>query len=123
MVTQRRKGNIVMAKLNKIQKYAVLWLHHQSKTTKEISDELELSEKQISGITSKSIENTGTVPTTKSSMSSSRSKNLMITETAGKKTRSVAIMTKEASMINDEYKNKSFPQQKNTDKYIYRPNK
>jgi hypothetical protein len=47
----------------------------------------------------------------------------MITETAGKKTRSVAIMTKEASMINDEYKNKSFPQQKNTDKYIYRPNK
>lgn len=113
-----------MAKLNRTQKYAILWLHSQSKNTLEISEELKLSEKQILGVTDQFINDKNSIPTTKSSASASRSKNLMITETSGKKNKSVAIMTREASMLNDEYKNKILPgQQKNTDKYIYRPNK
>ncbi len=114
-----------MAKLNKTQKYAILWLHSQAKTNEQIAEELKVSEKQISSVINITTQTDKSIPVAKSSASPiSRSKSLMITETAGKKTKSVAIMTKEASMINDEYKNKVFPnQQKNTDKYIYRPNK
>jgi len=115
-----------MPKLNKTQKYAILWLYSQSKDIPYISEELGVSEKQVCSVTDKSADQiqNNNITTTKSSVSSSRSKNLMITETSGKKTKSVAIMTREASMLNDDYKNKIQPDQtKNTDHYIFRPNK
>lgn len=113
-----------MAKINKIQKYAILWLNSQNYTVADISKELTLTEKQIRSVVQSTEQTDSTIPTAKSPVSSSRSQNLMIRETAGKRTKSVAIMTQEASMINDDYKNKiSDNQKKNTDKYIYRPNK
>ena len=120
-----RKGKFsIMAKISKVQKYAILWLSSQNHSIENISKELGLNEKQISTIVNKSEQQKPSIQTTKSSVSSSRSQNLMIRETAGKRTKSVAIMTKEASMLNDDYKNKiPVDQQKNTDKYIYRPNK
>lgn len=107
-----------------MQKYSILWLNSQNTSIDHIAKELSLTEKQIRSVIETTDQKTSTVPIAKSSASSSRSHNLMIRETAGKKTKSVAIMTGEASMINDEYKKQlSGDQQKNTDKYIYRPNK
>lgn len=113
-----------MAKLSKTNTYAIQWLNSQGKNVEEIATELSLTEKQVSSVvekTTKSGAELSNIKTAKSPSASGRSMNLMIRETAGKKTNSVSIMTGEASMINDQFKNQSTNQQRKTDKYIFRP--
>lgn len=98
-----------MSRVTKIEKYAALWLNSQSIDLETIAEELDLTQQQVKNIISKNstIEKTNNSIKTKSqSMGVSPSKNLMIRETANKK-KHVAIMTKEASMINDDEKKKS----------------
>lgn len=111
-----------MARLNKTHRYAIQWLNSQSKSSIEIAQELSLPEKQVVSVIEKYAKTASenNIKTAKSS--SSRSQNLMIRETAGKKTNSVAIMTGEASMLNDELKNKiTNPSNPKTDNCIFRP--
>lgn len=108
-----------MSRLNKIQVYAIKWLHSQNKNATEIANELGLKEEDVV----KNIEKFGTVQentTIKTAKSSSKSKNLMINETSAKKNNHVSIMTKEASEYNDSVraKNQTNP---NTQKAIFRP--
>lgn len=102
-----------MANVNNSKKYAILWLNSQGKSDKDIADELSMSLESVSKITSeiKPIENQSTSPI--------NSKNLMITHTSGKRNNTVAIMTKEASELNDA-KSKNIPQRQ-IDKGIFRP--
>lgn len=123
MVTQCRERGIIMAKLSKANLYAIQWLNSQSKTAPEIAKELALTEKQVNSVLEKN-----SIASEKNNIkiakSTSRSQNLMIRETAGKKNNSVAIMTGEASMLNDELKHKTKnTDQPKTDKYIFRPKK
>lgn len=111
-----------MSRINKVQNYAALWLNSQGWSITKIANELELTEKQIKNTIDKANKNTenSKIRTVSSPMAQSPSKNLMIRETANKKTH-VAIMTKESSMINDEIKKQqSAPVRNNTG--IYRPN-
>jgi predicted transcriptional regulator len=116
-----------MAKLSKVNTYAIQWLNSQGKNIEEIATDLSLTEKQVSSVvekTTKSGAESSNIKTAKSPSSSanSRSMNLMIRETAGKKSNSVSIMTGEASMVNDQLKSQSTNnQQRKTDKYIFRP--
>lgn len=110
-----------MAKINKIQKYAILWLNSKGYDIDSIVSETKLSKAQITNTITeqdnKTIEKglkTKTAP-----VNGSRSKNLMITESSNK-TRNVAIMTKEASQLNDDLKKNISPTSK-TQKGIYRP--
>jgi hypothetical protein len=111
-----------MPRINKVQKYATLWLHHQGWDVDNISTELELTTRQVKNIV-KDLEpvkeeknNEQSKPKVKSS------KDFMITESVNGNHR-VSIMTKTASEINDESK-KSYRAQINNKNlsYIYKPN-
>lgn len=109
-----------MIKTTKLHKYAIYWLHSQGYSIEQIQAEVKLSLKQIQNVINSSlvvseIEATNPAP----SPPKSQSKNLMITDSNAKKFK-VAIMTKDASMLNDELKNRG-DTKKNTQNYIYRP--
>jgi len=100
---------------NKNQEYAILWLHSQNTKPSEIADELNIS---IDKVESAIRINTEPVKTKKSS----KSKDLMISQTSSKGSKSVAIMTGEASALNDELKKKQNTKVKDTQEYIHKPN-
>lgn len=109
-----------MPKLSKSNKYAIQWLNSQNLSIEEISEELKITINQVS----KELNTSNAQQSEPDSITNnSRSKQLMINQTAGKKSNSVAIMTGEASMLNDSMKNTGHSSlQKNTDHYIFRPN-
>ena len=113
-----------MPRLNKAQNYAILWLNNQGHTSVDIAKELDIQESQVLNIISKNTQNAvkNNLQTTSSPASNKyKSKDLMITDTASK-TRKVAIMTKEASEINDSFKkNTTSAPSRKTDKNIFRP--
>lgn len=110
-----------MSRLNKTQQYAINWLCSQNKNATEIAVELNIHIDQVT----KAIEKSGpkktesNIKTAKSNVS--RSKNLMISETSAKKSKNVAIMTREASEYNDSVKKKINNAHPNTQKAIFRP--
>lgn len=108
-----------MSKISKIQTYAALWLNHNGLSVVKIAEELNLTEKQITNVIEPK-KDSG-VKTTSEPVGSSRSKNMMIRETANKKSH-VAIMTKESSMINDEIKKNQVKTKLEETPGIYRPN-
>lgn len=104
-------------------KYAIFYLTDNGESPTKISKELSIPVKDIKSVLSereKKSDNT-TIKTTSAPVNS---KNLMITETSVKGTKSVAIMTKEASSVNDEFrKNITGDTKSRTAKNaIYRPN-
>lgn len=110
-----------MARLSKIQIYAIRWLNSQGKNNEQIADELDISNTQVKKTleqnTSSKTDNE-TIKTAKEP--ASRSQKLMIRETANKKTKNVAIMTKEASEFNDHLKQQA-AKHPLTEKAIFRP--
>jgi DNA-binding transcriptional regulator GbsR (MarR family) len=115
-----------MARLNKSQKYAILWLNSTGMSVDDISRELELEIKQINNVLEKNINvlSEAVIPTKAEPVNQNpktSSKDLMIRHTAAKKTNSVAIMTKEASEINDHARNQN-QMNPNIQKNIFRPN-
>lgn len=104
-----------MSKLSKANKYAIQWLDSKGFDKETISKELKVTLAQIDSVL---VKNDKELPKT----SSSNSKNLMITHTSGKKINSVAIMTKEASELGDETRNK-IPTKTREVKGIFRPKK
>jgi hypothetical protein len=113
-----------MARISKTQTYAILWLNSQSYDNSYIEKELNVTNKQIETVldkikTTEEPEPTNSIKTSSSPVGQSRSKNLMITESASR-TRSVAIMTKEASELNDVLKKNSQPPSK-SENGIFRP--
>lgn len=115
-----------MSKINKSDKYAVLWLNSQGYSIDNISKELKLTEVQIKNIVKKYIDDQprqDKIPTTSSSVSGlSNPKHLMITESQSGKHK-VAVMTKAASELSDEAR-KTNTKQSYTKPlpHIYRPN-
>lgn len=106
-----------MAKLSKVNTYAILWLNQSGYNAEQIVSEIGVTEKQIATVLEAN-------PTVKTSVSNVNPKNLMITHTSGKKLNNVAIMTKDASAMADENRKKASPAQgRNQEKNIFRPNK
>jgi len=108
-----------MSKLNKTQIYAIRWLASQATSPEIIASELEINIEQVN----KTMEKYGSSTTNEDNVqvkkSSTKISN-MITETSGKKTNSVAIMTKEASERHDAMRNKTQTKH-NNEKTIFRP--
>lgn len=103
-----------MKALNKSQIYAILYLKDVNKLQIEnISQELNISEDRLQNFfdTDYALYTKIKKPT---------SKDLMITETSAKKNNSVAIMTKEASEMNDETRSKRLNQARDPNPNIYR---
>jgi plasmid maintenance system antidote protein VapI len=97
-----------MARINKVQKYAALWLSSQGWDLTKIANELSLTNSQVKNVVENpEVTAAAAIKTVSSSMGTSPSKNLMINESPGK--RSVSIMTKEASELNDVLKKKTTP--------------
>jgi hypothetical protein len=99
-----------MSNISNTKKYAALWLHNQGKSPQDIAKELSIQLNKVEEIISETPSQTSVAP---------NSKNLMITHTAGKKANHVAIMTKEASELNDS-KLKNM-QGRNNNTGIFRP--
>lgn len=109
-----------MARQNKTQVYAVQWLNSQNKSPEDIANELKLEVSAVVSILEK--HHTQQESTNiKTKKSSSKSNTLMITETAAKKTKNVAIMTKEASEYNDSVRGSANTNNPQTQKAIFRP--
>jgi hypothetical protein len=107
MVKQCRKRDDIMARISKVQTYAVKWLSQEGKTPDEISEELKLSSDQVKKILEKnnSVNKDGSSIKTTQEPAVSKSKNMMINTTMGKQSKTVSIMTREASEYNDARKN------------------
>lgn len=109
-----------MARLNKIQNYAILWLSHKNNTSEQIAEELSIDLKQVNSVLEKQTQASENPNIkTSSSVVGDKKKNLMITETSVKKNKSVAIMTKEGSAQGDE--NRKKVSNRNTNKNIFKP--
>lgn len=108
-----------MAKLSKVNKYAILWLNYSGFSIEQIVSELKVTEQQVSTLIETQAEQEPTKVLPKSNP-----KNLMITHTSGKRLNNVAIMTKDASAMADETRKHSINSTgRNQDKNIFRPNK
>ena len=101
---------------NKNQEYAILWLHSQNTKPSEIADELNIP---IDKVESAIRINSEPVQTTKKK--NSKSRDLMINKTSNKGTKRVAIMTGEASALNDDLKKKQRSAIKDNQDYIHKP--
>lgn len=114
-----------MKRLTKTETYAILWLNSQQTEAEEIAKALKLDIKQVVKVLEKNNKSTDKKSVIKTASESaaknSKSKNLMITQTRDKKTNNVAIMTREASSLNDELK-KNFTTKRFNDSTIFRPN-
>lgn len=103
-----------MAKISNTKKYAILYLYESQKmSVDDISKELKITKQDINSI----------VKITKKAMpeKEDKTKNVMIRQTAGKKSNTVSIMTQAASQISDEHiKNMSNTTQ-DTSSFIFRP--
>ncbi len=115
-----------MSRLNKTQLYAIRWLNHEGKSPESISTELDVTIKQVLSTLEKyssSIDDNKESQLDTKKEPVSASKNLMINQTSAKQTKNVMIMTKEASMMNDELKKRYVPgPSRTTQDAIFRPN-
>jgi len=108
-----------MPRVNRTQKYAALWLNSQGWDVSKISNELELTDTQINKII-KEVKDESKIKTSSSVVSKNvNSKNLMITESQSGKHK-VAIMTKQASEVNDENSKKNNTKRQ-INKNIFKP--
>lgn len=104
-------------KLSKNTIYAIKYLVSQGIPVEKISEELNVSIKNINSL----IESENlTYPISKDSDPPKTAKDLMINQTAIKRTKSVAIMTQEASMLNDHNKIK-YGELSKQQKHIFNP--
>lgn len=110
-----------MAKLNKANTYAIQWLNSQGQSIEQIAKELDITPKQVSGVIEKqaNVGQQAEVPVATSKVG--KYPNLMINKTSVKGTKSVAIMTKEASEVHDSARSKLSSHNKQM-KGIFRPN-
>lgn len=109
-------------KITKTTGYAINWLYSQNKSISEISEELKLTDEQITKYIEKhNIAKQKELPIKSSSTKSS--KDLMIRHTRDKKINSVAIMTGEASSVNDEMRKKISRKSDDQIEHIFKPNK
>lgn len=115
-----------MSKLNKVQTYAIRWLHHEGKSSEDIASELSITQNQVEKTLEKysDVQNDSSSIKTKTEpvgkKSTTKSQDLMIRHSSNKKTNNVSIMTKEASALNDEIK-KSNQFHPKTEQNIFRP--
>lgn len=109
--------------MEKNNKYAIYYLSNNGMDPTKIAKELKLKVKEVRDILENQ-QKENTANNIKTTSSKVNSKNLMITETSVKGTKSVAIMTKAASEVNDEFKKKISSTQSRTSKNaIFKPNK
>lgn len=109
-----------MPRVNRTQKYAALWLNSQGWEPSKISSELDLTDSQIKRII-KEVADENKIKTASSVVSkNTNSKNLMITESQSGQ-RSVSIMTKAASEVNDEQAKEYRLKSTNNNDNIFRP--
>lgn len=111
-----------MSKLTKSDEYAIQLLHQRGTSVEDISADLELPLTQVKRYVKTKlppvepkVEVQAEVPTVKKT-----SKDFMITKTSAKGNNSVAIMTKEASEMNDEARRK-FSANNSNKPGIFRP--
>lgn len=104
MAKQCRKGACVMNNSDKQLKYAILHLRSEGMSDEDISKELGATTKKIKSLLKTDLVKKTEKDPIKTTSSKVNSKDLMITKTESKKINSVAIMTKAASEINDEFR-------------------
>lgn len=109
-----------MARISKANTYAINWLAQQNKSKEEIAQELKVSVDQVSKVLEQfnAVNKDGPSVKTAQEPTSSRSKNLMINTTMGKKTNTVSIMTKDASEYNDTVKKNAPPANPKNNRYM-----
>jgi len=102
--------------------YAINWLLSSGKSIAQIAEELKLTQDQVTSYVEKNKSSKKEeLPIKQSSVKSSQ--DLMIRHTRDKKTNNVAIMTAEASSVNDEMRKKLSSKINHNIEHIFKPNK
>lgn len=109
-------------KITKELGYAINWLVSQHKNVDNICNELNLTKKQVTSYIEKHNLTNSKPLAIKSESTRLKSKELMIRHTSNKKANNVAIMTKEASEINDEFKKQNNVKSNRNANCIFKPN-
>lgn len=110
-------------KLSRNNTYAINWLYSLGKSAQEISVELKIKSEDVQKYLEKySPQKHDQLATKTSPVSKKNSADLMIRHTRDKKINNVAIMTKEASELNDAIKKKTASNTQERD-CIFRPKK
>lgn len=110
--------------INKTETYAVYHLADSGVQPKDIAKELGITTKQVKDILKAKMDTEKPKNNIKTTSSKVNSKDLMIRETSAKGTKSVAIMTKAASEINDQFRQSLDTLTSRTAKNaIHKPNK
>ncbi len=109
-------------KITKTVGYAINWLHNQNFSVEKIADELKLTQEQVTKYIEKN-SNPKQKELPVKSASTKSPKDLMIRHTRDKKINSVAIMTGEASSVNDEMRKKLNNKTNDNIEHIFKPNK
>ena len=120
MAQQRRKRDGLMNKLTKKDKYAIQFLHSQGSTDDYIAKDLGLDINQVKRFVKNNLKTIADETAVSNESLKVDTKNLMIRQTAAKKSNTVSIMTQGASQIGDEFYKTMNSSPKNTDSYIYR---
>lgn len=113
MAKERGKGNGIMNRLTKTDKFAILWLNHIEQTPEEISQTLSVPLQKVKN-TIKShkpqkTESSSSKPSDTENPKQKQYSDMMITRSQGQD-RPVSIMTKEASAITDnKISNRALP--------------
>lgn len=97
-------------KISKTTLYAIQWLNYKKMSIADIAEELNIEEDTVAN----------SISVEAADDPASRLSKLMISETAGKRNKGVAIMTKEASFLSDELSKKNNPNKKDNSN-IFRP--
>lgn len=110
-----------MSDISNTKKYAIYWMNHSGSDVSSISSELKISKDKILEILGDQV--SSATRNENKENHKINTKDLMITKTSVKGNNSVAIMTKEASEINDSKRSKYTNQSNDIEKGIFRPNK
>ena len=111
-----------MKKLTKVEQYAILHMINNDNSIEEISNELQIEHSLVQRFVEKN-KKASSQQTIKTKSSKITSKDLMISKTSVKGNKSVSIMTKEASQVNDEFKkNLQSTVSRTAKNSIHRPN-
>lgn len=111
-----------MSRVSKVETYAVQWLASKGHDIAFISKELKITEEKVTSILEKgeNVNDNNKIKTGSSKVKGTDKNNLMINETAVKRTKSVSIMTEAASQRNDEALKNNPPSTGRSD-CIFRP--
>lgn len=107
-----------MARITKLQRYAIRWLNHENRSAEDIASELNMTVKQVNSEIEKHSSTNAVNEVKTAQQPASKIKKMLSKTVAGDQ--KVTIMSQEASLAIQDHPQKNKKHER--ENYIYRPN-